>query len=112
MPAGPDRLPTRVSRLQEHTTPALICLATGPSQTKARPEIAEKDWQTFSQITRTTDNAGIPYPCISIRGGVVNYFPIFGTRKRSAFSTNAQSRFASAVLDGVLGPPLRLAGHT
>ena len=28
-----------------------------------------------------------------------------------AVSTNAQSRFASAVLDGVLGPP-RLARHT
>ena len=64
MPAGPDRLPTRVSRLQEHTTPALICLATGPSQKKARPEIAEKKWQTFSQITRTTDKVGLPYPYI------------------------------------------------
>ena len=30
--------------------------------------------------------------------------PIFGTMKTSAFSTNAQSRFASVVLDGVLGP--------
>ena len=30
---------------------------------------------------------------------------------KSAFSTNAQSRFASVVVDGVLGPP-RLAGHT
>ena len=49
MPAGPGRLPTRVSPLQEHTTPALICLATGPSQTKARPEIAEKDWVFASQ---------------------------------------------------------------
>ena len=29
----------------------------------------------------------------------------------SAFSTNAQSRFASVVVDGVLGPP-RLARHT
>ena len=29
----------------------------------------------------------------------------------SAFSTNAQSRFASVVVDGVLGP-LRLARHT
>ena len=37
--------------------------------------------------------------------------PIFGTTKTSAFSTNAQSRFASVVLDGVLGPP-RLARHT
>ena len=31
--------------------------------------------------------------------------------KTSAFSTNAQSRFASVVVDGVLGPP-RLAQHT
>ena len=31
--------------------------------------------------------------------------------KKSAFSTNAQSRFASVVVDGVLGPP-RLARHT
>ena len=31
--------------------------------------------------------------------------------ERSAFSTNAQSRFASVVVDGVLGP-LRLARHT
>ena len=37
--------------------------------------------------------------------------PIFRTMKTSAFSTNAQSRFASAVLSGVLGPP-RLARHT
>ena len=31
--------------------------------------------------------------------------------KKSAFATNAQSRFASVVVDGVLGPP-RLACHT
>ena len=37
--------------------------------------------------------------------------PSFGTMKTSAFSTNAQSRFASVVVDGVLGPP-RLACHT
>ena len=39
--------------------------------------------------------------------------PIFGTRKTSAFSTNAQSRFVSMVLDirDVLGH-LRLARHT
>ena len=36
--------------------------------------------------------------------------PIFGTTKGSAFPTNAQSRFASVVLYGVLGPP-RLAHH-
>ena len=30
---------------------------------------------------------------------------------KSAFSTNAQSRFASFVVDGVLGPP-RLGRHT
>ena len=30
---------------------------------------------------------------------------------KSAFSANAQSRFASVVFDGVLGPP-RLAQHT
>ena len=29
--------------------------------------------------------------------------PIFGTMKRSAFSTNTQSRFAAVDLDGVLG---------
>ena len=34
-----------------------------------------------------------------------------GSVVKSAFSTNAQSRFASAVLDGVLGPP-RLVWHT
>ena len=37
--------------------------------------------------------------------------PVFGTKKKSAFSTNAQSRFASVVLDGVLRPP-RLSWHT
>ena len=31
--------------------------------------------------------------------------PIVGTMKRSAFSTNAHSRFASIVLDTVKGPP-------
>ena len=31
--------------------------------------------------------------------------------KKCAFSTNAQSRFASVVVNGVLGPP-RLARHT
>ena len=31
--------------------------------------------------------------------------PIFGTTKTSVFLTNAQSRFAIVVLDGVLGPP-------
>ena len=31
--------------------------------------------------------------------------------KKGAFSTNAQSRFASVVFDGVLGPPC-LARHT
>ena len=35
----------------------------------------------------------------------------FRTTKRSAFSTNAQSRLASVVVDGVLGPPC-LARHT
>ena len=35
----------------------------------------------------------------------------FGSLKESAFSANAQSRFASVVVDGVLGPP-RLARHT
>ena len=34
-----------------------------------------------------------------------------GSMLKSAFSTNARSRFASAVVDGVLGPP-RLARHT
>ena len=34
----------------------------------------------------------------------------FGSLKESAFSANAQSRFASVVVDGVLGPP-RLARH-
>ena len=34
-----------------------------------------------------------------------------GSVLKSAFSTNAQSRFASVVVDGVLGP-LRLALHT
>ena len=37
--------------------------------------------------------------------------PIFRTTKTSAFSTNAQSRFAYVGLDGVLRPP-RLARHT
>ena len=37
--------------------------------------------------------------------------PTFGTIKTSAFSTNAQSRFASVVLDGVLGPR-RLGRHS
>ena len=37
--------------------------------------------------------------------------PTFGTIKTSAFSTNAQSRFASVVLDAVLGH-LRLALYT
>ena len=36
--------------------------------------------------------------------GVLNGLPIFGTTKTSAFLTNAQSRFASVVLDRVLGP--------
>ena len=35
----------------------------------------------------------------------------FGTTTTSAFSPNAQSRFASVVLDGVLGPP-GLTWHT
>ena len=30
--------------------------------------------------------------------------PIFGATKRCAISTDTQSRFASVVLDGVLGP--------
>ena len=34
-----------------------------------------------------------------------------GSVRKSAFSTNAQSRFASVGVDGVLGPP-RLAQHT
>ena len=37
--------------------------------------------------------------------------PDFGTTKRRAFFTNAQSRFATVVLEGVLGP-LRLQRHT
>ena len=36
---------------------------------------------------------------------------IFGTTKRNALSTYAQSRLESATLDGVLGP-LRPAWHT
>ena len=34
-----------------------------------------------------------------------------GSMQKSAFSTNAQSRFASVLFDRVLGPP-RLARHT
>ena len=37
--------------------------------------------------------------------------PIFRTTKRSMFTTNTQSRFASVVLDGVLGH-LHLALYT
>ena len=45
---------------------------------------------------------------LQINGGL----PILGeTPKTSAFSTNAQSRFASFVLDGVKRP-LRFASHT
>ena len=36
---------------------------------------------------------------------------MFGTIKTGAVSTNAQSRFASVVVEGVLGPP-RLVRHT
>ena len=36
--------------------------------------------------------------------------PIFGKTKTSAFSTDAQSRFSSVVLGGVLGGTLRLTG--
>ena len=43
--------------------------------------------------------------------GLVKGGQIFGTMKNSAFSTKAQSRFVSVVLDHVLGPSL-LAGHT
>ena len=43
------------------------------------------------------------------RGARAN--PIFGATTASAFSTNAQLRFASVVLYRVLGPP-RLARHT
>ena len=43
--------------------------------------------------------------------GAIGTPPIFGTSKTSAFSTNAKSRFASVVFDGVLGPP-RLGQHT
>ena len=46
-----------------------------------------------------------------IRQGSGLALPIFKVTKTSAFSTNAQSRFASVVLDGVLGPP-HLARHT
>ena len=46
----------------------------------------------------------------TIAGGA-RALPIFGATKTSAFSTSAQSRFASVVLDGVLGPP-RLVRHT
>ena len=45
------------------------------------------------------------------RQGGARAFPIFEASKTSAFSTNAQSRFASVVFDGVLGR-LRLAQHT
>ena len=45
----------------------------------------------------------------SVKGG--QGLPTFGKTKRSTFSTNAQSRFVSVVLDGVLGPPF-LARHT
>ena len=38
-------------------------------------------------------------------------FSISSINEISAFSTNAQSKFASVVLDGVLGP-LRPAHHT
>ena len=36
---------------------------------------------------------------------------MFGTTRANAFTTNTQSKFASIVLDGVLGP-LRLAWYT
>ena len=53
---------------------------------------------------------------ISIRSGhllnsILLTFQNQGSVSKSAFSTNAQSRFASVVVDGVLGP-LRLARHT
>ena len=45
-----------------------------------------------------------PYQGSVIKGGPrgARAHPIFRTTKRSAFSTDAQSRFASAVLVGVL----------
>ena len=46
----------------------------------------------------------------SDRGGA-RALPSFGGTKRSVFSTNAQSWFASDVPDGVLGP-LRRTQHT
>ena len=45
----------------------------------------------------------------SLRGA--RGLPFFGTTKTSVFLTNARSRFAVVVLDGVLRP-LRLAWHT
>ena len=44
-------------------------------------------------------------------GQGVRALSIFGLIKTSLFSTNAQSRFASVVLDSALGPP-RLAQHS
>ena len=48
--------------------------------------------------------------CVVYPGGA-RALPIFRGTNKSAFSSNAQSRFASVVLDGVLGP-LRLECHT
>ena len=48
-------------------------------------------------------------PGVSSRGSLA--LPIPRATNKSAFSTNTQSRFASIVPDGVLGP-LRLARHT
>ena len=45
------------------------------------------------------------------QGGQAGGLPIFRATNKRALSTNAQSRFASVVLGGVLGP-LRLARHT
>ena len=64
----------------------------------------------------------MPHPSLRIRvsldqrvakgeGGKGGPGPLMlGTTKTSVFSTNAQSRFMSVVLDGILGPP-RLAWH-
>ena len=81
-------------------------------------EEVEEAWQCLPKRLPEEDE---PSPVVELKseegliysGGARGAWahPVSGTTKTNAFSTNAQSRFASVILDSVLGPP-RLMRHT
>ena len=85
----PSQYTSNCEFLEEHL-PKLVALPIDVSKLEEGEKLSE--WKRIVQVWSLTRFYSVDF-------------------SQSAFSTNAQSRFASVAVDGVLGPP-RLARHT